>query len=331
MRVVSAAEIDGALSFPALVEALAEAFRGDVAAPVRHHHEIARPGGHATLLLMPAWTGAAGPDRPYVGVKVVSVYPDNAARALPSVYGTYLLMDGETGAPLAALDGTRLTAWRTAAASALAASRLAREDASRMVMVGAGALAPFLIRAHSAVRPIREVKIWNRRPEKAEALAAELAREGLPVEPAADLEAAVREADLVSCATLATAPLVRGAWLKAGAHLDLVGAFNLAMREADDEALRRASVYVDTDAARSEGGDVAVALASGTIAPGDVRGDLFDLGRGTVPSRTRADEITLFKSVGSAIEDLAAAMLVWAILHPASGGAGADRDANPGA
>src|SRR5688500_18524002 len=238
MRVVSAAEVDRALTFPAPVDALADAFRGDVVVPVRHHHEIERAQAGGTLLLMPAWTGATSPES-FLGVKIVSVFPDNGARGLPSVIGTYLLMDGATGAPLAALDGTRLTLWRTAAASALAARYLAGADATSMVMVGAGALAPFLIRAHMSQRPIREVTVWNRRPETAHRLSATLAAEGLPVRAAEDLETAVREADIVSCATLATAPLVKGAWLKAGAYLDLVGAFKPGMREADDEALQR--------------------------------------------------------------------------------------------
>ncbi|HKH33380.1 MAG TPA: ornithine cyclodeaminase family protein [Beijerinckiaceae bacterium] len=313
MRVVTAAEIDGALSFPILIEALDEAFRGDIVVPVRHHHEIERAGSPGTLLLMPAWTGAASGNG-YVGVKVVSVFPDNAARSLPSVFGAYLLMEGETGEPVAALDGTRLTVWRTAAASALAARHLAREDARRMAMVGAGALAPFLIRAHMSVRPIREVKLWNHRPDKARALAAELRREGLPAEAVEDLEPAVRGADVISCATLSAAPLVRGAWLKPGSHLDLVGAFNLKMREADDAALARASVHIDTAAARSEGGDVALGLKSGAIGEEQIKGDLFDLCRGRAPGRTRADEITLYKSVGTAIADLAAAVAVWRIV-----------------
>jgi ornithine cyclodeaminase len=310
MRVVTAAEIDGALTFDTLVDALAEAFRGDVVVPVRHHHEIEREPAAATLLLMPAWTGpatAAG----HVGVKVVSVFPANGARGLPSVTGTYLLMDGETGAPRAALDGARLTLWRTAAASALAARFLAREDCARMVMVGAGALAPFLIRAHLSQRPLRDVALWNHRPERAENLAAELAREGLPVRAAADLEAAVREADLVSCATLSTEPVVKGSWLRRGAHLDLVGAFNLAMREADDEAVRRAVVHVDTPAALTEGGEVALALKAGVVPETHVAGTLFDLCRGRSKGRQGAGEITLFKSVGTALEDLAAAVLVW--------------------
>ena len=308
MRVVSAAEIDRTLTFPALIDALSEAFRGDLVTPVRHHHEIERPGAHGTLLLMPAWTGPATQDG-FVGVKIVSVFPENGAKNLPSVMGSYLLMDGATGEPVAVLDGTRLTAWRTAAASALAARHLAREDASRMVMVGAGALAPFLIRAHMSQRPIREVALWNHTPARAESLAAELAREGLPVTAVTDLEAAVRGADLVSCATLSTAPIVKGAWLRDGAHLDLVGAFNLKMREADDEALRRAQVYVDTQAAKSEGGDVAVALHRGAITDDHVRGTLTDLCR-SPPHRGPA-VVTAFKSVGTALEDLAAAMVVW--------------------
>ncbi|HEX2555258.1 MAG TPA: ornithine cyclodeaminase family protein [Microvirga sp.] len=308
MRVVPAAAVDGALAFPDLIEALADAFRSDAHVPVRHHHEIEREVP-ATLLLMPAWTGAAQDG--FVGVKVVSVFPENGARGLPAVLGSYLLLDGATGAPLAVMDGTRLTVWRTAAASALAARHLARADAERMVMVGSGALAPFLIRAHLSQRPIRDVALWNHRPEKAEALARSLSADGLPVRAVGDVESAVRAADLVSCATLSTAPIVQGAWLKAGAHLDLVGAFNLRMREADDAAVRRARVFVDTPAARHEGGDVALALKAGAISEDHVQGDLFGLCRGTVAGRGSAEEITLFKSVGTALEDLAAAMLVW--------------------
>ena len=310
MRVIDAAAIDAALDFDALVDALAEGFASDLVAPVRHHHGIARPDGEATLLLMPAWTPEGAGTEGAVGVKMVTVFPGNGAKGLPSVQGVYLVMDGETGTPRAVLDGARLTLWRTACASALAARHLARADAATMTMVGAGALAPFLIRAHASQRPIGRVLLWNRRPESARALAARLREEGLPVEATEDLEAAVRASDLVSCATLAREPLVRGAWLRAGAHLDLVGAFNLSMREADDEALRRALVHVDTPAALSEGGDVAIALRNGAIGREAVRGDLFGLCRGTVPGRESPEAITLFKSVGAAIEDLVAAMAV---------------------
>jgi ornithine cyclodeaminase/alanine dehydrogenase-like protein (mu-crystallin family) len=318
MRVVAAAEIDRALTFPALVDALAEAFRCDTVVPVRHHHDIQRGAGSGTLLLMPAWTGDGHNEGGFLGVKIVSVFPENDAKGLPRVLGTYLLMDGATGAPLATLDGTRLTLWRTAAASALAARYLARDDASRMVMVGAGALAPHLIRVHMSQRPIREIAIWSRRAEAAIRLAESLAAEGLPVSATEDLERAVRDADLVSCATLATAPLVKGAWLKPGAHLDLVGAFKPGMREADDEALQRAAVYVDTPAAKTEGGDVASALQSEAIKDHHIRGDLSALSRGQVRSRESPDQLTVFKSVGTALADLAAAMLVWRNLGAAS-------------
>ena len=317
MRVVSAHEIDRVLTFPDLIDALAEAFRGDIVTPVRHHHEIERGGAKGTLLLMPAWTGDAG-RQGFVGVKIVSVFPGNSARNLPSVLGTYLLMDGDTGAPLAALDGTRLTLWRTAAVSALAARYLARGDAGRMLMVGAGALAPFLVGAHMSQRSLREVMIWNRSPENARRLADTLRAEGVPAAATEDLEGAARAADLISCATLSSTALVRGVWLGPGVHLDLVGAFNLKMREADDEALQKASVYVDTERAKTEGGDVALSLQAGVLAEDDVRGDLFSLCRGRSEGRAGPDEITAFKSVGTALADLAAAILVWRRMASAS-------------
>lgn len=319
MRVVSAAEIDAVVTWPTLLDALAGAFRGGFVAPTRHHHAVARPDGDATLLLMPAWSEAGQPPR-VLGCKIVTVFPGNAARSLPSVAGTYILMEGDTGRPLAALDGTQLTLWRTAAASALAAAYLARPDACRMTMVGAGALAPFLVRAHGAVRPITDVRIWARRPTAAAALVERLAAEGIAAEPVTDLEAAVTWADLVSCATLSSQPLVRGDWLSPGAHLDLVGAFNLSMREADDRALARASVFVDTPACAREGGDVAVAIRAGTFAEAAIRGDLADLVTGRSAGRTCPGEITLFKSVGAAIEDLAAAALVWGAIDDDEGG-----------
>jgi len=244
-------------------------------------------------------------------VKTVSVFPANGDLGLPSVLGTYLLMDGTSGRPLAALDGARLTLWRTAAASALAARHLARPDASHMLMVGAGALAPFLIRAHLAVRPIRQVVIWSRRREAASALASSLAEEGLPTSATGDLAGAVAEAGVVSCATLSREPLVLGHWLKPGAHLDLVGAFAPDMREADDAALLRASLYVDTFACVHEGGDVAAAIKAGSLPIGAIRGDLADLVSGRAVGRRSPDEITVFKSVGASLEDLAAAILVW--------------------
>lgn len=307
MRTVTAEEVKAALDFPSLVEALREGFRRDVDAPVRHHHTIPRSDEpDATLLLMPAWQSGR-----HVGIKIVTVTPGNADRSLPAVMGIYLLNDWQTGAPLALIDGPMLTLRRTAAASALGASYLAREGAERLLMVGTGALAPHLIEAHAAVRPIRRVQVWGRTAAKAEAVADSVRRDGLEVEVAEDLEAAVRGADVISCATLSREPLVRGEWLQPGVHVDLVGAFTPEMRETDDEAIRRARVFVDTRAgATKEGGDIVQPLESGALEARDIAGDLFELTRGERPGRGGDAEITLFKSVGTALEDLVAAQLV---------------------
>ena len=311
MRVFSAEDVDAALDFPSLIDALGEAMRGGFVAPGRHHHEIERAGeAAATQLLMPAWTQSGADAGAYLGAKIVNVFPGNAARGLPAVLGLYVLQSGRTGETLAALDGTRLTHWRTAAASALAARHLAREDVRRLLIVGAGALAPFLARAHASQRRYQAIEVWNHRHEGARRVAAALDAGGLPARAREDLPAAVAEADVISCATLATAPLIAGRWLRAGQHLDLVGAFNMRMREADDAALKRARIFIDTEAALAEGGDVAIGLANGAIVRADIVADLPALTRGAQGRATR-EEITLFKSVGAAIEDLAAAMLVW--------------------
>ncbi len=307
MRYFTAAEIDSALDCSSLVDALADAFKGDFVAPERHRHVIERAGGaNATHLLMPAWTRASD----YLGVKIVNVFPDNGALGLGAVQGTYVLQSGRTGQTLALMDGARLTLWRTAAASALAARYLARADSRNLLVVGAGALAPFLARAHASQRPIEIIEIWNHRPQGARRLAAELEAAGFRARATEHLQDAVRAADIVSCATLSHAPLVAGAWLQPGQHLDLVGAFDMHMREADDIALKRSRVFVDTPAALTEGGDVALGLASGAIDKSSIEADLAALVQGA-PGRDDDKEITLFKSVGAAIEDLAAAIAVW--------------------
>jgi ornithine cyclodeaminase len=229
--------------------------------------------------------------------------------------GLYLLLDGATGEPEALIDGQRLTQWRTACASALAASYLARQDSSRLLVVGAGALSTFLAKAHSAVRPIDSIRIWNRTPANAEKVAAGLRAAGLPASAAGDLDAELAEADIVSSATITTQPLVKGALLKPGAHVDLVGGFTPTMRESDDEAIRRARVYVDTRAgATKEAGDIVQPLASGVLKSDAVIADLHELARGEKAGRQGDSEITLFKSVGAALEDLAAGIAVYKAL-----------------
>lgn len=320
MRIYTAEEVDRRLDDLALIDRLDALFRSGCEMPTRHHHPVREPTGpgssDATLLLMPAWTQGEGSR---VGVKVVTVYPDNGQRGLPAIFGQYLLLDGHTGQPLALLDGTMLTKRRTACASGLASRYLSRADAMTLAMIGTGALAPQLIRVHAKVRPIRQVTIWGRRIERAEALARELSASlpgllGRPIDVRAtdDRKEAVSSADIVSCATLSQTPLVEGAWLHEGQHIDLVGAYTPQMRESDDEAVRRARIFVDTrGGAMKEGGDVVQPINNRIIAEKDIVADLFELARGQRQGRTSDDRssITLFKSVGAALEDLAAAEL----------------------
>ena len=303
MKVISAAELAKVAPYGAIVEALRDGFKADIATPVRHHHETSPV---STLLLMPAWS------REWTGLKTVVVKSDNAAKNLPTVQASYLLIKNDTGETVAIMDGTELTRRRTAAASALAADYLARPDASTFVLVGAGALGGHFVRAHAAVRPIKRVYIYNRSPEKAATLAAELKIDGFDASAVSDLEAAVRQADIVSCVTTSTTPIVRGEWLKPGAHVDLAGAFRPTMRETDGDVVARSRVYVDTkEGALSEAGDLLQARDEGKFDFANVQGDLFDLCRGTVKGRRNPQEITLFKSCGTAIEDLATAVMVY--------------------
>ena len=328
MRLVTAAEINQALDVRTLMERLRSAFRADIASPPRTLHHIesslgpGEPGG-GDLMVMPAWVrgtarhGDMSGRRGYIGVKVQSIFPDNRAaarpdQAVPSLTGVYVLMSGRTGEPLGLLDAPALTAWRTAAASALAATYLARQDAERLLVVGAGALAPHMIRAHAQARPICNVLIWNRTTATAEKLAKRLSRPDMKVAATTDLEGAVRGADIICTATGSTEPLIRGAWLEPGVHLDCVGGYRPDMREVDDDTVSRARIFADTrSGAMSEAGDILGPLDSGAITAEDITADLHDLARGEKAGRRYHDQITLFKSVGVALEDLAAATLAF--------------------
>jgi ornithine cyclodeaminase len=305
MLQLDAPQVAARLGRGPLIDALMRAFQDDYQVPDRQHYAV---GGllnpKDTLLVMPAWRVGGR-----LGVKLVTVFPGNTRQGESAVHATYALFDATSGLPLAVLDGTELTRRRTAAASALAARYLAPPDATRLLMVGTGGLAPHVIESHAAARPITSVRIWGRRIEAAETVARGLAGRPYEVEAVSDLPAAVRWADIISCATLSETPIVHGAWLRPGQHLDLIGSFTPAMREADDTALSRASIYVDTRSALSESGELLHGFASGAISAADVRGELSDLVRGSVAGRRAAEEITLFKSVGCAIEDLAAAEL----------------------
>jgi ornithine cyclodeaminase/alanine dehydrogenase-like protein (mu-crystallin family) len=289
------------------VAALRQLFISGCEVPQRHSHPIAVPGGHpGTLLLMPAWRPGAR-----LGLKTVSIFPSNAALGKPGLHSTYLLFDANTGEPLAQIDGNQITSRRTAAASALAASFLARAGASRLLLVGAGRVASVMAEAMRAVRTIGQVTLWNRHAAGAEALAERLREQGFSASATSDLEAAVAQADIISCATLSTAPLIRGEWLRPGVHLDLVGSFTPAMCEADAACFARSRVFIDTHEAMAKAGDLLQAIAAKAFAEADLQGTLAELCRGTRRGRHSAGDITLFKSVGSALEDLAAAELVY--------------------
>jgi ornithine cyclodeaminase/alanine dehydrogenase-like protein (mu-crystallin family) len=301
----SAEQVHAALPWSTLVPALRDAFAAGATVPRRHAHALS---DRDSLLLMPAWSDDA------LGVKVVTVMPDSCAAR--TVQALYLLLDRHTGEPRAVLDGEALTVRRTAATSVLAASYLARDDASDLLVIGTGTLAPYMVRAYCATRPaITRVRLWGRTPARAAALATALAREGLPVEACADapdaLPNAVAASQIVCAATTSRAPVIYGAWLSPGTHVDLVGGFTPAMREADDHTMRVSRIVVDSyDGALTEAGDLVDPLARGVILREQVVAELRELVAGSILGRTDRAQITLFKSVGLALEDLAAATLV---------------------
>ena len=300
---IPADAVHAALDWRSLVEALRAAFVAGATAPVRSSHAVTPEGDR--LLLMPAWDGTG------LGVKIVTVFPRNRERGIASVGALYVLMDGTTGHPVALIDGEALTLRRTAAASALAAGYLARADAHVLLLVGTGALAPYMAEAHCAVRRIDRVLVWGRHADRAELTASLLVARGLPAAPVAALAGALAEADIVTCATTSREPIVRGALVRAGTHVDLVGAFTREMRESDDDLVARAEVFVDTyGGALKEAGDLVQPIESGAIGRGQVLAELAELAAGTHRGRSGRNAVTLFKSVGTALEDLCAARLV---------------------
>lgn len=301
MRFLAAADVHRLLAFPGLIEAMRESHRGPVPAVETSLLQDPDPQSGNRFNVLNAW--AAGR---HIGTKLVSIFPGNDATGcgLPSIQGVYVLFEAVHGAPMLVADGTALTLRKTAGDSALGASYLARHDAETLLMVGAGALAPYVIEAHRAVRPsIRRVMLWNRRLDRAAALARRLETQGIVAEVAADLEAAVGSADVIACATMSAEPLVKGAWLRPGTHLDLIGGWREDMREADDEAVRRAEVYVNARELAAGCGDLVHPIASGAFAWSRVRGDLYDLCNGRVAGR-QGNEITLYKNAGGGHLDL---------------------------
>ena len=311
MRVIDSDSVAKALPFAQLIPDLKRMFAQGCEVPPRQILSIPTPQGDPlTTMLMPAWLSGQ-----HYGVKVINMSLSNAERGLPGLHATYLLHDAVTGVPLCVMDGDELTLRRTAAASALAASYLAKHDALHLLVIGAGRVAALLPLAYREVRNLRGVSVWARRPEEAHRLAQYWREQGISATSVTDLPAAVKAADVISCATLATEPVVQGEWLQAGSHLDLIGSFTPNMREANDACWQDAHIYVDTHEALKKSGDLLGPLNNGVISPNDVRADLAALCRGDVAGRESARQRTIFKSVGTALEDLAAAQRVWSYIQ----------------
>ena len=305
MLILDADQVQKLLDWQGTVDAIEAMFARSCTIPQRLHYQIPLDAQQdATLLLMPAWIAGK-----YNGVKLVSFYPGNSAVGLETIQGTYLLMDGATGEMLAQLDGAELTARRTVCASALASKYLSRNDANHLLVVGSGRLARYLGFAHQAVRPLTRISIWSRNNDKGLKVAEAYRAAGFDANLIDDLPAGCADADIISCATMATEPLVSGSWLTPGTHLDLIGGFKPTMREADDEAVARSTLFVDTRAGvLAEAGDLLIPMEKGVIGSDRIAAELSELVSGHHPGRRNRKEITLFKSVGTAIEDLAAAV-----------------------
>ncbi|MGH1437659.1 MAG: ornithine cyclodeaminase family protein [Lewinella sp.] len=306
---LSAEDLEAIHSYPALITVLRNAFTNKkVAVPLRSHHHY---GEGNTLLMMPSWQDGLD-----MGVKLVTVTPKNRLKKQPSIQGLMIYLDIITGLPLAIMDAATLTKKRTAAASALASSYLSQESSSSLLQIGTGALAPELIRAHCSVRPIREVYIWGRDPRKADELAGSMIINNVQINSVENLDEIAPYCDIISCATMAQEPILKRHHLRAGHHLDLVGSYKPDMREVDDEVIKESSVFVDTlDGATQESGDLLQPLKRGVIDLQDIKGELWELCTGQIQGRRSGAEITLFKSVGYALEDLVAARFYFENRH----------------
>ncbi len=307
MLIISDDKIKEHLGYAGLIESLRNIFLSDYTMPLRHHHFYTTPEGlENTLILMPVW------NQDYIGMKQVTVAPGNAQLGIPSIFARYILSDARTGQPLAMMNAAELTSRRTACTSALAANYLSRKDAKNLLIVGSGKVAQHLGQAYAAIRDLESIEVWARNKEKMAELVQDLQSKGLPAKESNNLEASVRNADIVSCATLSETPVILGDWVKPGTHLDMIGSHKPNTRETDNVAIRKSTIFVDSRmGALHETGELAIPIAQGIISEEDVKADITELIRGIHGGRSSEEEITLFKSAGLGVEDLAAALMVF--------------------
>ncbi|MFL5801903.1 MAG: ornithine cyclodeaminase family protein [Roseiflexaceae bacterium] len=301
-----------------MAEALAALSRGEIYLPLRM---VVRPPGAAGLMgLMPAYVAG---ERAAYGLKAICVFPGNSAIGKDAHQGGVLLFSAETGELMALINASAITAIRTAAASGVATRLLARADAGDLAILGAGVQARAHLAAMACVRPIRRARVASRRPEHARAFAAEFAPHfGFPIEPTASVEDAVRGADLIVTTTTAAEPIIRREWVAPGAHINAVGSSIPTAREIDSATMAAAGLFVDRrESTLNEAGDYLFAAREGAIGPEHIRAEIGELLIGARPGRTAPDQITLFKSLGLAVEDLAAADYVYRQAQASGAGA----------
>ncbi len=316
MLVLTRADLERVLAPRDVIDALAEAFRRHAAGRTSVPQRGVLPvGDDGTLFVMPAVSPPASGAREAggLGAKLVTYYPRNRERGHPTHLASYVLMEHTTGEPLALLEASYTTALRTGATSALAAKHLARPDSRRVACFGTSVQAGWQLRCLAAVFPLERTVVFGRDQERAQAFAGAMARElGLAVETGRNAVAAVSAADIVTCATTSPTPLFAGADLRPGTHVDAVGAFRPSEREVDTETVRRARVVVDAYAAAlAEAGELLIPLGESAIGREHVVAELAELVTGSRQGRTSSSDVTLFKSVGFALEDLATATLAY--------------------
>ena len=310
IRVIDVEQVRRLLPMAECVDVMAEAMKavsgGDVVQPMRTVLPVDDGGGH--LFVMPAASRSLGS----YGAKLISLTPANSSKGLPAIRGQYLLFEGDTGAAVALIDAASLTAIRTAAASGLAARLLALPGAATCGIFGTGVQAMTHAEAMCAVRPVREIRIWGRDAEKANRLAQQLKVSTRRIVSAHKDPAAVAACDIVCTVTGSSQPILKGEWVRPGAHINLVGAHTLAQREADTELVRRSQVFVDQlEAARREAGDIMIPIQERSVPADHIRGEIGQVATGGITGRTSADQVTLYKSVGIAAQDLFAARHVF--------------------
>jgi alanine dehydrogenase len=310
MRILSGEEVRKAMPMRQAVETIQKAFAqlstGEADVPLRTGLQV--PKHHGVTLFMPGYL--AGDEQ--MAVKIVSVFNDNPAKGLPLIHALVVVVDAETGAPAAVMDGTYLTALRTGAASGAATNLLARRDASTVAIFGAGVQARTQLEAVLAVRSIQEAWVYDLNPQQAENYATEMSRTlGLKIHIASSPAEALQQADVVCTATTSTKPVFNDANLKPGTHINAVGAYTPEMQEIPEETIQRAKVVIDhQQASMAEAGDLLIPLKKGLISEDNIYAELGEIAAGLKPGRTSPEEITFFKSVGVAVQDVAAANAV---------------------